>query len=214
MNAFRLLLPATLLAVLAGCSSLLNVQRQPFTIYSPTYTAPPSAPGAAPVDWQLAVETPLASDALSTGRIVVMPSPGVIEVYPGARWSDPAPVMLRRLVVQGFEQSGRIIGVGSSTSGLRADYALAIDLQSFQAEIHDGSPRAAIRFQARLLDYTTNRVLAARGFSAETPFVSADADKHVDTAAAFAAFEATVNQVVSELVDWTLREGTAQQRRD
>lgn len=202
MNA-RFRLPALLLSLpLAACSSLLNVQRTPFTIYSPKLAAPAQAAPAARVDWQLAVETPLASDALDTVRIVVMPSPGVIEVFPGARWSDSAPAMLRNLVVQGFENSQRITGVGSSASGLRADYALAITLHDFQLEI-DGGTRAVIRLQARLLDYTTNRVLAAQALSAEAPAQGSDA------AAAFAAFEAALNQLVPGLVAWTLREGEA-----
>lgn len=185
-------------ALLAGCGSLLGVQRQPFTIYAPRYHAPETATAGPRVDWQLVVETPQASDTLNTARIVVMPSPGVIEVYPGARWSDPAPTLLRNLVVQGFEQSGRIVGVGGATTGISADYALAIDLHAFQAEIRDDGAHAAIRFQARLLDYRSSRVLATRAFAADVPFASKD------TAAAFAAFENAVGQVVSELVGWTL----------
>ena len=200
MKALRLpLLAAT--ALLAGCGSLLGVQRQPFTIYAPSYHAPDHAAPGPRVDWQLVVETPQASDTLSTARIVVMPSPGVIEVYPGARWSDPAPALLRSLVVQGFEQSGRIVGVGSTTSGLSADYALAIDLHAFQVEIRGDGARATIRFQARLLDYRSSRVLATRAFAADVPFASKD------SAAAFAAFQDAVGQIVSATVDWTLAQG-------
>jgi len=188
--------------LLAGCSSLLNVQRTPFTIYSPRYTAPAAAQGAR-VDWQLAVETPLASDTLETSRMLVMPAPGTLEVFPNARWRDPAPALLRGLIVQGFESSGRIVGVGSSASGLRADFALAIGLHDFQLEVNGGSPRAAIRFQAQLMDYTSNRVLASHAFVAETPAAGADA------ASAFAAFQAALDTVVPELVEWTLREGNA-----
>jgi len=202
MKSRRRFLPVLALPlVLGACSSLLNVQRTPFTIYSPQYTAERSA--GAPVDWQLVVETPLASDTLATARILVMPSPGVIEVFPGARWSDPAPSLLRDLAVRGFEASGRIVGVGSAVSGLRADYSLAIDLHAFQIEIVDGAPRAAVRFQARLLDYTSNRVLAARSFSAEEAASSADAG------GAFAAFQQALNRSVAELVDWTLASGEA-----
>lgn len=198
----RRFLPMLALPLLLGaCSSLLNVQRTPFTIYSPQYTAESSA--GAPVDWQLVVETPLASDTLATARILVMPSPGVIEVFPGARWSDPAPSLLRDLAVRGFEASGRIVGVGSAVSGLRADYSLAIDLHAFQIEIVDGAPRAAVRFQARLLDYTSNRVLAARSFSAE------EAASGADARGAFAAFQQALNRSVAELVDWTLASGEA-----
>jgi cholesterol transport system auxiliary component len=199
----RRLFPSLLFALpLVACSSLFNVQRQPFTIYAPRLTPPVEAAHATPVDWQLAVETPLASDTLDTARIVVMPSPGVIEVYPGARWSDTAPALLRSLVVQGFENSQRIVGVGSSASGLRADYALAIELRDFQLEVNGGA-HAQIRLQVRLLDYTSNRVLAAQAFTAEAPAASSDA------ASAFAAFQAALDRIVPELVDWTLREGDA-----
>lgn len=199
-------LPALLLVLpLAACSSLLNVQRTPFTIYSPKLAAPAAAASAPRVDWQLAVETPLASDALDTARIVVMPSPGVIEVYPGARWSDSAPALLRNLIVQGFEDSQRIVGVGSAASGLRADYALAIEVRDFQLEM-DGGTHAAIRLQLRLLDYTTNRVLAARAFDAQAPAATTDA------AAAFGAFQDALNRIVPELVEWTLREGEAMRK--
>jgi cholesterol transport system auxiliary component len=202
MKSRRRFLPVLALPLLLGaCSSLLNVQRTPFTIYSPQYTAERSA--GAPVDWQLVVETPLASDTLATARILVMPSPGVIEVFPGARWSDTTPSLLRDLAVRGFEASGRIVGVGSAVSGLRADYSLAVDLHAFQIEIVDGAPRAAVRFQARLLDYTSNRVLAARTFSAE------EAASSPDARGAFAAFQRALNRSVSELVDWTLASGEA-----
>lgn len=197
----RRLAPVLVLALpLAACSSLLNVQRTPFTIYSPKLAVATDATPAARVDWQLAIETPLASDALDTARIVVMPSPGTIEVYPGARWSDSAPALLRNLIVQGFENSQRIVGVGSSASGLRADYALALELRDFQLEMNP-APHAQLRLQVRLLDYTSNRVLAAHAFSAEAPAQGSDA------AAAFAAFEAALNQLVPQLVDWSLREG-------
>jgi cholesterol transport system auxiliary component len=195
-----------LVAVLcSSCGSLLNVQRTPFTIYSPTYSATAASGTAAHVEWQLAIETPLASDTLDSVRIAVMPTPGVLEVFPGARWREPAPALLRGMVVQGFEASGRIIGVGSAASGLRADYSLAIALRDFQLEFRDGKPQAAIRFQARLLDYTSNRVLASRAFTAESPSAAANA------ASAFVAFETALNTIVPELVEWTLHEGTTAQ---
>jgi cholesterol transport system auxiliary component len=209
MNRTRrvLVLPSLLLALLStACSSLLNVQRTPFTVYSPEYTAVDTNTGPR-VDWQLVVETPLASDTLNSSRIAVMPTPGVLEVFPTARWRDPAPAMLRSLVVRGFEGSGRIIGVGSSASGLRADYALAIELHDFQLEIRDGKAQAAIRLQARLLDYTSNRVLATQAFAQVSPAAGSDA------ASAFAAFEASLNKVVPDLIDWTLRAGTAAQAK-
>ena len=206
MNHTRrvLLIPGLLAALLcSACGSLLNVQRTPFTIYSPQYTAPDATASGPRVDWQLAIDTPLASDTLDSARIAVMPTPGVLEVFPAARWREPAPALLRGMIVQGFEASARIVGVGSSASGLRADYSLTISLRDFQLEVRDGKAQAAIRFQARLLDYTSNRVLATHAFTAESPSAG------VDAASAFVAFEASLNKVVPDLVDWTLREGAS-----
>jgi cholesterol transport system auxiliary component len=196
----RLLILLPLL--LAGCSSLLNVQRTPYTIYSPRYTAPAPAANAARVAWQLVVETPTASDTLDTSRMLAAPTPGVLEVFPGARWRDPAPALLRSLIVEGFEQSGRIVGVGNAASGLRADYSLAIELRDFQLDIRDGVPHATVRFQARLLDFTSSRVLATQAFSEDASAAGTDA------ASAFAAFQTSLNAVIPQLVEWTLREGS------
>ncbi len=194
---------ALLTLVVGGCSSLLNVQRQPFTTYSPTYRAVDATPVGAHVDWQLIIETPLSSATLDTARMLVMPTPGVLEVFPAARWRDTTPALLRSLIVQGFENTGRIVGIGSAQSGLRADYALAIDLRDFQLEIHAGAAQAAVRFQANLLDYTSNRVLATQSFSAQTPAAGTDA------ANAFVAFETALDTVIPQLVEWTLHEGNA-----
>jgi len=205
MNLASRLLMAPILVltlVVAGCSSLLNVQRQPFTIYSPMYAATAAAPAGPRVDWQLIIQTPLTSATLDTARMLVMPTPGVLEVFPSARWRDTTPALLRSLVVQGFESSGRIVGIGSAQSGLSADYALAIDLHDFQLEVHNGASQAAVRFQATLVDYTSNRVLATQSFAAQSPAAGMDA------ASAFAAFETDLNTIVPELVDWTLREGS------
>lgn len=210
MNLARRLTIASIalpLLLIAGCSSLLNVQRQPFTTYSPTYSpisgATTATPAGTRVDWQLIVETPLSSATLDTARMLVMPTPGVLEVFPGARWRDTTPALLRSLVVQGFENTGRIVGVGSAQSGLRADYALAIDLRDFQLEVHVGGAQATVRFQANLLDYTSNRVLATRSFSAQAPAAGADA------ASAFVAFETALNTLIPQLVEWTFHEGNA-----
>lgn len=196
---------ALLTLLVASCSSLLSVKPQPFTTYSPTYSASQggaaSAPTGARVDWQLIIETPLSSATLDTARMLVMPTPGVLEVFPGARWRDTTPALLRSLVVQGFEATGRIVGIGSAKSGLRADYALAIELRDFQLEIGAGKAQAAVRFQASLLDYTSNRVIATHSFSALAPATGTDA------ASAFAAFETALNTIIPQVVDWTFREG-------
>ena len=191
---------AALVVVLAGCSAL-GGKRTPLTVYVPRPVLAAPATSPSPVDWQLQVSTPYASQALDNARIAVMPSPGVLEVYPAARWRDPAPRMLRSLVVQAFDDSGRILGVSGATAGLSADFELAIELRDFQAEVDGTSARAVIRLQAKLFDHRSNRIVATRTFEAIAPAASSAASDAV------AAFDDALAKLLTDLVDWTMDAG-------
>ncbi|HEY6984479.1 MAG TPA: ABC-type transport auxiliary lipoprotein family protein [Rhodanobacteraceae bacterium] len=195
-------LPLAIAFLLAACASL--TKQEPFTVYAPRYSAPPAtAPGAA-VPWQLAIDTPMASDALDTTRMLVMPTPGVLETYKGARWSDTAPRLLRGLLLQAFQDSGRITGVGAVTSGLHADFGLTTDLYDFETQYRDGSAHATIRLNARLTDFSANRIAAAHSFQADAPVSGAQPGE------AAAAFEQALATLLPQIVDWTLEQGQAQ----
>lgn len=195
LGAVAALLP---LAGLGGCEAL-GVARQPFAVLQPRPVLPAISGGRVP--WQLVVETPAASAMLDSTHIAVMPEPGVFNIYPAARWPEPAPRLLRNLVVRGFEQSGRIVGVGLPSTGLRADLALAIDLHDFQIENAGEKARAALRLHARLIDVATSRVLDAQPFAAEAPAQGDTAQQ------ALRAFEQVLGQVIPQLVAWALRMG-------
>ena len=83
-------LPALAALLLVGACASLTGSKESFTVYSPRYQAPPGLEGKR-VDWQLAIDTPLASDALDTSRMLVMPTPGALETYKDGRWADSAP---------------------------------------------------------------------------------------------------------------------------
>lgn len=195
--ARRRLLGLLALLPLAGCQAL-GVTSPPFAVLQPRPVLAP-LPGA-PVPWQLVIETPSASDVLDSTHIAVMPSPGVLQVYPGARWPEPVPLLLRGLVLRGFERSGRILGVAPASAGLQADVALALDVHDFQMEVMGGASRAALRLQARLIDTRSNRVLDARSFAAEAPGPGDTA------AAALPAFERALGELIPQLVAWSLCE--------
>jgi cholesterol transport system auxiliary component len=186
--------------VLGACASL--TKREPYTVYSPH--APPAAAASGPsVAWQLAIDTPFASDALGTSRMLVMPSPGALETYKGGRWSDATPQLLRGLLIEAFQASGRIVGVGSATSGLHADYTLAIDLYDFETQYRDGSAHAVIRLNAKLNDLSINRVRAARTFEADEPVAGSTA------ADAASAFDRALGPLLTQIVAWTIEQGEA-----
>ncbi len=203
MRASRPFLTLAAVALLGGCAALSG-KHGSFTVYAPRLAAPAAAANATPVDWQLVVETPRTSAALDTPRITVAPTPGVLEVYPEARWRDPVPQLLRSLVVQAFDDSGRLGGV-SGGDGLSAEYSLAIEVRDFQAELDGGTARAAIRFNAKLFDHRANRIVATRAFEATSPAASSD------VASVVPAFETALGEVLPSLVAWTLAEGSRHQ---
>ena len=115
----RLLLIAASLSL--GACAALSGKHGSFTVYAPQLSATAATHSAAPLNWQLLVDMPRASNALDSTRIAVMPRPGVLEVYADARWRDPAPAMLRSLLVEAFDRDGRIRGVSAIDSGLNGD---------------------------------------------------------------------------------------------
>jgi cholesterol transport system auxiliary component len=194
-------LAATACLLLGACAALSG-KHGTFSVYAPQLSLPQQQ-SPSTVGWQLLVDTPRASAALATTHIAVMPTPGVIEVYPQARWRDPAPDLLRSLLVQAFDQDGRIVGVSATESGLNGDYSLSIELRDFQIELADGSAHAAIRLTAKLFDRHNNRIVASKAFAVEIPAAGSD------VASAFPAFEQALGELLPQLVEWTVQQGEA-----
>ena len=186
--------------LLLGACATLSGKHGTFSVYAPQLSLPQQASTPA-VDWQLLIDRPRTSAALDTTHIAIMPRPAVIEVFPEARWRDPAPDLLRSLLVQAFDQDGRIGGVSATESGLNGDYSLAIELRDFQAELADGGVRAAIRLSAKLFDRRSNRIVASQAFDQETAAAGSD------VASAVAAFEQAFDQLLPRIVEWTVQAG-------
>lgn len=203
-----ILLPRLLIVVASlslGACAALSGKHGSFTVYAPQLhrVAAENLATSPKIDWQLLVDTPQASAALDTTRIAIMTRPGVFEVYPDARWRDPVPAMLRSLVVQAFDDDGRIGGVSAVDSGLNGDYSLSMDLRDFQIELVAGTAQAAIRFNAKLFDRRSNRIVASQSFSAEAVAASSD------VASAAEAFTSALDELMPKVVAWTLEQGQA-----
>ncbi|MGA9343152.1 MAG: ABC-type transport auxiliary lipoprotein family protein [Rhodanobacteraceae bacterium] len=190
-----------LLGCLGACSAITGKQT-PYAIYSPSLAATQRSTGNA-VAWQLAVETPRASDALDGNRIAVMPTPGEFQVFPAARWRDPAPKLVQGLLIQAFEDDGRVIGVSTAAAGLHADFTLALELRSFEIDYVDGNPHAVVQLTAKLVDYTSNRVLAVHAFAADVPVGGRGAGD------AASGIGQALNQILPKVVAWTLAQGNS-----
>jgi len=203
----RILLPAAMLALLGGCSLLGSNERSAVTIYSPIVRIQ-ADPGWPKVDWQLVLVKPSAARVVDSPRINVRPSPSELEVYKGVSWAQPATDMLDDALVRGFEDSGRINGVARATTGIRADYKLALDVRRFEADYRgQATPTALIEVNAKLIHVVDQRVVADRTFRQEQPVPS------TATADVARAFEQGLQATTSEVVGWTLVTGQADYQR-
>jgi len=189
------------LLVLAGCSVLAGGDRQSVTIYAPQVRVQ-ADPAWPQVDWQLVLAKPSAARLVDSPRINVRPSPGELEVYRGATWSQPATDMLEDTLLRGFEDSGRIAAAARIATGIRSDYKLTTDLRRFEADYRGGdTPAATIELNAKLIHSVDQRVVAARTFVVAEPAASAD----IPTVAR--AFETALDKVSTDLIGWTLLSG-------
>ncbi len=196
----KLLVPACLL-MLAGCSVLAGGDRHAVTIYAPQVRieADPSWPQ---VDWQLVIAKPSAARLVDSPRINVRPTPGELEVYRAATWSQPATDMLEDTLLRGFEDSGRIPAVARISTGIRSDYKLTTDLRRFESDYRGGqTPAATIEVNAKLIHSIDQRVVATRTFLVVEPAASGE------IGSVAAAFETALDKASTELVGWTLVNG-------
>lgn len=200
LRSIKRLAPLCLL-LLAGCSVLASSDRHATTIYAPQVRvqADPTWPQ---VDWQLVVTKPSAARLVDSPRINVRPSPGELEIYRGASWSQPATDMLEDTLVRGFEDSGRIAAVARISTGIRADYKLTTDLRRFEADYRGADlPAATIELNAKLIHSADQRVVAARTFVVVEPATATDIPNVAR------AFETALDKVSTELIGWTLVNG-------
>lgn len=192
----RLLLAATVLS-LGACSIL--PEQAPSDVYR-LPTASPARVGKAPVSWSLRVVRPKSSETLDSPHIAVIPQGNVISSYKGARWSDPAPVLLRNRLTDAFYGDGRIQSISTDDSNLQADFELGGELQAFQSEYRGAAIEVLIRLDARLAD-DRQRIVASRRFEVHQPV----ADKQVS--AVVAAFGQASDTLAAQVLQWTVEQG-------
>lgn len=189
---------ALLAALLAACGSLL-----PSAPSVQLYTLTPKSTfdqSIAPVSWQLTIEEPLGAGGLNTMRIAVRPTPTRLEYFAGARWTERAPQMVQTLLVESFENSGKIVAVGRQAVGLRSDYGLQVEMREFQAEYFRSqqTPDVRVRLNAKIVTQPRQEIIASKTFEAAKTAAGSDLPSIVT------AFDEALGEVMKDLVEWTL----------
>ena len=194
---------AASLSLLSACS-ILPKPEQVDVYWLPYGQAPVAASRSAPVSWSLRLDKPMASNALNSQNIAVVPEGNLISNYKGARWSDTAPVLLRNRLLEAFLQDGRIQGLSTDDSNLQADYELGGELLAFQTRYNGKSPEVLIQYNARLVRSSDQRVVASRRFEARqllsNPMVPG----------VVAGFGQATDTLMPQVVQWVMQQGQAQ----
>lgn len=202
---------AAVLTVLGGCAEFNQIRSvaTPAELYllTPKSSFDPATPDVAA---QIVVEEPTAAAGVATDRIAVMPNPLRMQYFPVARWVDRAPLMVQTLLLESFENSGRIPSVGRSAVGLRADYAVVTDLREFQARVAEGATsedpvEVVVRLNVKIIEQRGDRIVGSRSFERVH---RAEGVQMLDVAM---AFDRSLGAVMREAVEWTLREVSARE---
>ena len=187
-----------LATLLSGCE-LIKAAEEPTDLYTvtPKSTFEPNMPD---VLWQLAVETPVSSSNLNTGRIAIAMSPTSSDYYSKTAWTDRAPLMVQTRIVDSFENSRKIVAVARESIALRANYVLQPDLRNFEAMyFYGGPPIVKVKLVVKLVRMPDRQIIGVASFER---CVRARADSIPKVVQ---AFDQALGSVIKRLVAWTLR---------
>ena len=120
---------------LSGCAGGLVPSTPPDTY---GLSAAPVVAGGSARNRQILISVPTALKALDSEQIVIRTSPAAIEYLAKSQWSDRLPNIVQDKLVQAFENSGAVGGVGRA--GDRLQYH-----QRHPGFRDQGGPRRACR---------------------------------------------------------------------
>ncbi|KNY17772.1 ABC transporter [Shinella sp. SUS2] len=190
-TAARAALVAVLATTLAACGST-QAKNDTFALSSVAAVEGPSAKSR-----QILVPQPSALKALDSEQIVIRPSASEIQYLAGAQWSDSLSKMVQAKLVQAFENTGRLGGVGKPGEGLAIDYQIVTDIRAFEVQTA-GADAAVVEISAKLLNDRNGTVRAQKVFRATVPVGGAGNPAFVK------ALDAAFAAVTADIVGWTL----------
>jgi len=195
------------MGLLAGCSGIIPGSGAPANLYTLTPKNTFDETIAA-VPWQLVVEEPGAAGGLQVQSIALRTKAIELQYFAAARWTERAPRMVQTLLVESFENSGKIVAVGRQTNGLRADYNLKTELREFQAEYTGTNqpPTVHVRLSVRLIKQPRREIIESENFDAKV-LASSTAMEDV-----ILAFDDALGKVIRRTVEWSLVKGAAAYR--
>ena len=186
---------------MGGCAKLFTEPPRP--LYR--LTAPSDFPATLPhVPAQFVVDMPYAPAALDTQRIAVSKSPVSLDYLADGDWVDRAPGLVQTALVEAFENSKAVGGVGPQLLGLRADLVVESDLRHFEV-VYDsataageGTPQVAVAVAVKLVKVPEHKILSETLISARQAAVANATPQIV------VAFDTAATSVAKQVVSWAI----------
>ena len=197
----NLRLAALLAAVaLSGACSILP-ESTPSDVYRLPSAQSPAVNNGMAQRWSLRLNKLQASEVLNSPKIAVMPQGDLISSYAASRWSDPAPVLLRNRLLDGFQRDGRVSLLSTDDSNFQADLELGGNLQAFQTEYQGSTASVVVRLDALLVRGYDQRIVASRRFEVRQPL------SDVKIPAVVTGFGQASDRLTAQVVSWAVEQG-------
>lgn len=133
----------------------------------------------------------------------MLPEGNLISSYKNSRWSDPAPILLRNRLLDGFQRDGRVPLLSTDDSNLQADFELGGELQAFQSQYQGSAVEVVIGLDARLVRGYDQKILASKRFEVRQPL------NDPKVPAVVAGFGQAGDTLSRQVVDWAVAQGSA-----
>jgi cholesterol transport system auxiliary component len=198
LNRRHLLAGAGAIVFTAGCSGIVGPPAAPqLYILKPSLGPLDDAPA---VKWALEIGGPNAMDSLDSERIALSNSSTTMDYYANAAWTARVPLMLQSLLVQAFEESGKIASVAPDTSALHSDYVLQTDIRDFEAryDTPDAAPKVVVRVEAKLFRTHARNIVGSLSAVQEAQASGTNLDSVVR------AFNDATAALLKQIAEWAL----------
>lgn len=198
LNYCFLLFLSSFFLFLGGCFSLPREKENYKFFYLKTTPFSEKERASLPsVEWQLILEEPSCDGRLNTDKIIVQEASAELTHVTGARWVDRLPNLIQQLLLNLFENSQKIEGLGTPLDGIEADYVLLIDIRDFELIVEE-TKYVKVRLFAKLMRLRDREIIGARTFEKIVPLEQASFKEVIQ------AFLDATNNVGKDLVRWSL----------
>jgi cholesterol transport system auxiliary component len=147
---------------------------------------------------QILVPVPSAIKAINSEKIMVRVSPSEVQYLSGSQWSDTLPRMVQAKLVQAFEATGKLAGVGVPGQGLAIDEQVVTEIRAFEVQAYGGVKQANIAISVKILNDRNGSVKATKLFTATAPVSGSEPPAFVD------GLDRAFADIANQIVSWSL----------